>query len=84
MAFEPEVTQALDSGAAEIWIPGHLIAPDFQSTFLLFGERLLERERDLGKRFMRAYLRGVERYLEEEKSPRWSRSWRGTPTSIRI
>jgi NitT/TauT family transport system substrate-binding protein len=68
MAFEPEVTQVLDSGAAEIWIPGHLIAPDHQYTFLLFGERLLERERDLGKRFIRAYLRGVERYSEEEKS----------------
>lgn len=69
VAFEPEVTQVLDSGAAEIWIPGHLIAPEHQSTFLLFGERLLERERDLGKRFIRAYLLGVERYSEAEKSP---------------
>jgi ABC-type nitrate/sulfonate/bicarbonate transport system substrate-binding protein len=70
VVFEPEVTQILDSGAAEIWIPGHQIAPDFQFTFLLFGERLLERERDLGTRFLRAYLRGVERYLDEAKSPR--------------
>jgi NitT/TauT family transport system substrate-binding protein len=70
VVFEPEVTQILDSGAAEIWIPGHHIAPDFQFTFLLFGERLLERERDLGTRLVRAYLRGVERYIDEGKSPR--------------
>ena len=70
VAFEPEVTQTLDSGAAEIWIPGHLIAPDFEYTFVLFGERLLERERDLGKRFVRAYLRGLESYLDDAKAPR--------------
>jgi NitT/TauT family transport system substrate-binding protein len=70
VVFEPEVTQVLDSGAAEIWIPGHTIAPDFQFTFILFGERLLQRERELGSRFLRAYLRGVERYVDEEKSPR--------------
>ena len=70
MAFEPGVTQALDTGGVAVWIRGHEIAPDFQFTHLLFGSRLLEQDRDAGRRFIRGYLRGVERYLDEEKSPR--------------
>jgi NitT/TauT family transport system substrate-binding protein len=70
LVIEPALTQVLDTGAAAVWLPANRIAPDAQYTFVLFGERLLERERDLGERFMRAYLRGVELYVDEEKSPR--------------
>lgn len=70
MSFEPWVTKILDTGAAEIWIPASEIAPDFQYAFLLFGSRLLVDDRDAGRRFVRAYLEGVERYLDEAKSPR--------------
>ena len=67
--YEPDITRALESGAAEVWMSGRVIAPDFQSTFVFFGERLLEREREVGQRFVRGYLRGVERYLDDAKSP---------------
>jgi ABC-type nitrate/sulfonate/bicarbonate transport system substrate-binding protein len=70
MAFEPWVTRILDTGAAEIWIPGHDIAPGFQYSFVLFGSRLLDEDRGAGRRFLRAYLEGVERYIDEAKSPR--------------
>ena len=67
------MTRALDIGGAEIWIPGRLIVPDFQSTFVFFGERLLERQRDVGQRFLRGVSAGVERYIDEAKSPRLGR-----------
>jgi ABC-type nitrate/sulfonate/bicarbonate transport system substrate-binding protein len=70
MAFEPGVTQALDTGGVAVWIHGHQIAPDFQFSQLLVGSRLLEQDRDAGRRFVRGYLRGVERYIDEQKSPR--------------
>ena len=68
VAYEPHVTNALDLGGAEVWMAGSHIAPGFQSTFVLFGERLLERQREVGQRFLRAYLRAVERYTDEAKS----------------
>ena len=68
VAYEPHVTRALDLGGAEVWMAGSHIAPGFQSTYVFFGERLLERQREVGQRFLRAYLRAVERYLDEAKS----------------
>jgi NitT/TauT family transport system substrate-binding protein len=70
MMFEPGLTQALDRGGATLWLRGSDIAPDFQFSYLVMGERLLREDRDAGRRFVRAYLRGVERYLDEGKSPR--------------
>jgi NitT/TauT family transport system substrate-binding protein len=69
-ALEPTLTQLLDSGAAEIWVPGRELAPDFQYTFLLFGPTFLTEDRDAGRRFLRAYLAGVALYTDEGKSPR--------------
>lgn len=40
------------------FVPGH------QDSILLYGQRMLVDDRDLGHRFMRAYLRGVRRYNE--------------------
>jgi len=68
IAYEPHVTRALDLGGADVWMAGSHIAPGFQSTYVFFGARLLERQRDVGQRFLRAYLRGVERYIDEAKS----------------
>jgi len=70
MMFEPGLTQALDRGGATLWMRGSDIADDFQFAYLLMGERLLKQDRDAGRRFVRAYLRAVEHYLDEGKSPR--------------
>ena len=71
MSFEPGLTQVLDGGGGTIWIRGREIAPDFQYSHLLVGSRLLDAvPRPRTRRFVRAYLRGVECYINEEKSPR--------------
>jgi len=38
------------------------VLPGFQSTVLVYGPRLLEREPEVGKQFMVAYLEGLRRY----------------------
>jgi hypothetical protein len=38
--------------------------PDFQWGVLVFGERLLTKDRDAGLRFVRAYERGVTQYRQ--------------------
>jgi len=70
MMFEPNLTQALDLGGAAVWMRGSDIAPNFQFSHLIMGRRLLEEDRDAGRRFVRAYLRAVGHYVDEEKSPR--------------
>jgi NitT/TauT family transport system substrate-binding protein len=69
-ANEPWVTRILDAGSAEIFLPGAAIVPDFQYAYLLFGARLLGPDREVGRRFLRAYVRAVDRYSDEGKSPR--------------
>ena len=66
--IEPWLTHALDAGH-EIVVPVGRVLPDFQFGALTFGPRLLDEEPELGRRFIRAYLRGVERY-REGKTPR--------------
>lgn len=61
---EPWVSRIRDAGAGEIFKPVREIYPDFQFAILSFGPTLLQGNRDLGKRFMRAYLRGVRQYNE--------------------
>jgi len=65
---------AIDAGAASepvlsrmaavghLWISGQDAVPDFQWGVIMFGERLLVRERETAHRFIRAYQRGVTQY----------------------
>jgi len=59
---EPSLTRLTRSGA--LWLSAQEAVPDFQWGVLGFGERLLIREPELGRRFLRAYLRGVTRIRE--------------------
>ena len=65
---EAELAQALREGQV-VWKSLSEIAPRSEFSALLFGPRLLERDRPLGVRFLAAYLRGVRRY-NEGKTPR--------------
>jgi ABC-type nitrate/sulfonate/bicarbonate transport system substrate-binding protein len=59
---EPALTRT--SKAGRVWIRAQDAVPDFQWGVLVFGERLLTKDRDAGLRFLRAYERGVARYRE--------------------
>lgn len=67
---EPFVTRSVQTGKAQIWKSVADVLPDHQSSFLVFGRRLLDDRPDLGRRFMSAYLRAVRQYVAEGKSPR--------------
>ncbi|HUO84079.1 MAG TPA: ABC transporter substrate-binding protein [Thermoanaerobaculia bacterium] len=59
---EPMVTRMLESETAGVWKRYAEISPGLQWSMLFFGSRLLDREPELGFRFLRAYLRGVRAY----------------------
>ena len=59
---EPHLTSAVDEGRVKVIAKGEDLLPGHQIAVVLFGKRLLRDDRDLGKRFMRAYLRGVRQY----------------------
>ncbi|HEY7529084.1 MAG TPA: ABC transporter substrate-binding protein [Gemmatimonadota bacterium] len=61
--IEPWLTHTLAAGH-EIVLSAGEVTPNAQLGVLTFGPRLLDREPDLGRRFIRGYLRGVARYAE--------------------
>ena len=59
---EPVLTRLGKTG--RVWVRAEDVVPNFQWGVLVFGPRLLDRDRDVGVRFIRAYNRGVRRYAE--------------------
>lgn len=59
---EPFLTRARQSARATVWKPASEIVPGAQMAVILFGPRLLTRDRHAGERFLTAYLRGVRQY----------------------
>jgi NitT/TauT family transport system substrate-binding protein len=64
LTTEPNLSGALKEGWAKVVASADEVAPGHQNSVLLFGKRLLHDDPDLGRRFMRAYLRGARRYAE--------------------
>lgn len=60
---EPYVTQALNSGDAVVLSTAQDFIPGY-SLPLFYGPAILDKDPDLGRRFMVAYLRGVKQYNE--------------------
>lgn len=58
---EPYITEALDTRTAVMLIPTSVCTPDY-ATPLFYGPAMLDRDPDLGRRFMVAYLQGVRQY----------------------
>lgn len=58
---EPNLS-ALMADGAKIVATTEEVAPGHQSTAIIYGKRLLHDDPDLGRRFMRAYLRGVRQF----------------------
>lgn len=59
---EPYLTQTLRSGHAVIWKPMREIVPGAQLASVIYGPNLLQKNREAGRRFLTAYLRGVRQY----------------------
>lgn len=60
---EPYITEAINSGSAVILLPAEQYIPDNPFP-LYYGPVFLEKDPELGRRFMIAYLQGVKQYNE--------------------
>ena len=58
---EPYLTKAFDNKTAVMLIPTSVCTPDY-STPLFYGPAILDKNPELGRRFMVAYLQGVRQY----------------------
>ncbi len=61
---EPWITRTVGDRTGTVWKAAAEIAPGFPLSVVVFGPAMLGRTDDAGVRFLRAYLRGVERYAE--------------------
>jgi NitT/TauT family transport system substrate-binding protein len=69
LAGDPFLSTIIERGVAVRWISEEDVLPDAQFSFLFFGPTLLQKDRDVGRRFLVAYLKAV-RQLEEGKTER--------------
>ena len=65
---EPWLTRAAQSGQAHLALPAPEVVPGEYFGLLFFGPSILDGNRDLGIRFMRAYANAVSQY-EEGRTP---------------
>jgi len=63
-ATEPWISRTVQSGYAFVWKDINEVLPDAEFSILVYGPNLLDRNPDAGKRFMIAYLKGVEQYAQ--------------------
>jgi NitT/TauT family transport system substrate-binding protein len=61
---EPFITKLIETELAEKLVGYEEFLPDFQLAYIVYGSNLLEKDREIGKRFMVAYLKGVKQYNE--------------------
>jgi len=59
---EPWITRLVRTGQVVVWKPAQQVVPGFQVGAILYGPALLDRHREAGQRFMRAYLKAVRQY----------------------
>lgn len=61
-ANEPSVTRFLEEGNAVIWVAANSFMPDYSKGLVIYGPNLLDKNPDVGRRFMLAYLKAVRQY----------------------
>lgn len=59
---DPWVIRATNAGYGEVWRPWQELLPNFQFSIIMYGTNLLEKNRDVGVRFLTAYLQAVKTY----------------------
>ncbi|MFA5267308.1 MAG: ABC transporter substrate-binding protein [Methanoregula sp.] len=63
LVTEPFLSQAKNSGTAVVLVPAQDFIPEYPFP-LYYGPAILDKDPELGRRFMVAYLRGVRQYNE--------------------
>ena len=61
---EPWILRIKNAGAGDVWRPIEKEFPNFAFSILMFGPNLLEKNPEVGKRFMIAYLKAIQKYNE--------------------
>jgi NitT/TauT family transport system substrate-binding protein len=64
LTSEPTLSLALSQGRSVVVATTKSVVGAHQNAVLVYGKRLLQDDPELGRRFMRAYLRGVRRFNE--------------------
>jgi len=59
---EPWITRSESGGSGVLFRPAGDVIPGFQMGLIAYGPRLLRKDRDLGRRFMVAYLKAARQY----------------------
>lgn len=59
---EPLLTRILESKHAVLWRSSQQIIPNFQLGLIVYGPTLLDKNPEIGRRFMVAYLKAVQQY----------------------
>jgi NitT/TauT family transport system substrate-binding protein len=60
--YEPRISMMLEKGVVRTVLAAEELDPGHQYSVVMFGSRLLKKEPELGRRFMRAYLRALRQY----------------------
>ncbi len=58
---EPGLTRLVDAGNRML-LDASEVVPGLSYAFIVFGDRLIRSDRDLGRRFIQAYLEGIHQY----------------------
>lgn len=61
---EPRMTKIIKTGAAKRWMMDSELLPNYAFGVIAFGDRLLNKEPDVGVRFIAGYLNAVKQYME--------------------
>jgi NitT/TauT family transport system substrate-binding protein len=64
MVPEPWITQTIEQGTGVLMVKSGDIAPNEQVGFVIYGPDLLQRDRELGRRFMVAYVQALHQYAK--------------------
>jgi NitT/TauT family transport system substrate-binding protein len=59
---EPALTSDVAAGRVVVWRTGDQLTPNTQLSMLLYGPNLLDKNPDVGRRFMLAYFKAVQQY----------------------
>ncbi len=63
---EPWITRAKKGGVVDLWIPVSDVIPNMSIATVVYGPSLLGENKDVGVRFMKAYLQAIEQYTSEK------------------